>query len=427
MKSATDEIKPVGYLQLFKQNQNFRRYFFSHIISLFGDWFNILAILALLRTMGHDGAGAFGGVFIAKALATLSILPVGGVVVDALSRKQVMLFTDWGRAFIVLGMFSVMWFPSPWLLYTLLWLQSALTAFFDPAKRAILPDIVTEAELPAANALNAVTWSLMLSIGSGLGGLVVELYGWEVAMGVDVVSYLISGILLLGVVEPPFKRKRLQGNVIHPLVEGWQYIISRPKIRGLVSLKLMWGIMGSTSVLLAMMAEGKYQMASGTMVGVSLLFIARGLGTGIGPIVSRWIAKDRVPVMEWMLGFAFIWALIFYVPLPFVNSIWAVALLVLIAHLGGATIWVFSTVRLQQLVPTEMRGRVFSWDLIGYLIMHSFSIWFFGVLIDKHGLAPDIALSSAAMCLVLPAFIWFRMMKGDRNQEKSFPAKNSNS
>ena len=226
-------IEPVGYVQLFRQNANFRRYFLAHIISLFGDWFNILAILALLRSMGHDGAGAFGGVFIAKSLATLSILPIGGVVVDALSRKKVMLFTDWGRALIVLGMFSVVWFPSPWVLYTLLWLQSALTAFFDPAKRAILPDIVSEAELPAANALNAVTWSLMLSLGSGLGGLVVESYGWQVAMGVDVFSYLISGILLLGVVEPHFQRKSIQRNLLEPLKEGWRYIMTHPKIRGL--------------------------------------------------------------------------------------------------------------------------------------------------------------------------------------------------
>ncbi len=405
-KNTTELVEPVGYVQLFKQNPNFRRYFLSHVISLFGDWFNILAILALLRSMGHDGAGAFGGVFIAKSLATLSILPIGGVVVDALSRKWVMLLTDWGRALIVLGMFSVIWFPSPWLLYVLLWLQSALTAFFDPAKRAILPDIVTEAELPAANALNAVTWSLMLSIGSGLGGLVVEAYGWQVAMGVDVLSYLISGLLLLGVVEPPFQKKVLQGNVLAPLKEGWNYIMQRPTIRALVSLKMMWGIMGSASVMLAMLAEGKYKLASGTMVGVSLLFIARGLGTGIGPIVSRWIAKDRVQIMDSMLGYSFLWAMLFYAPLPFVNSIWMVALLVLLAHLGGATIWVFSTLRLQQLVPTEVRGRVFSWDLIGYLVMHCFSIWLFGLLIDQHGLAPDVALASAAMCLIVPFLIW---------------------
>ena len=116
-------IEPVGYVHCFDK-MPIRRYFLAHIISLFGDWFNILAIW-LARTMGHDGAGAFGGVFIAKSLATLSILPIGGVVVDALSRKKVMLFTDWGRAPIVLGMFSVVWFPSPWVLYTLLWLQSA--------------------------------------------------------------------------------------------------------------------------------------------------------------------------------------------------------------------------------------------------------------------------------------------------------------
>ena len=142
------------------------------------------------------------------------------------------------------------------------------------------------------------------------------------------------------------------------------------------------------------------------MIGVSFLFIARGLGTGIGPILARWIAKDRVPVMEAMLGYSFLWALIFYAPLPFVNSIWMVAILVLLAHLGGATIWVFSTLRLQQLVPTEVRGRVFSWDLIGYLVMHCFSIWLFGVLIDENGLAPDMALSSAALCLVIPFLVW---------------------
>ena len=184
--------------------------------------------------------------------------------------------------------------------------------------------------------------------------------------------------------------------------------MANKKIRSLVSLKMMWGIMGSASVLLAMMAEGKYQMTSGTMIGVSLLFIARGLGTGIGPILSRWIAKDRVPVMELMLGFGFLWALMFYAPLSYVNSIWAVAFLVLMAHLGGATIWVFSTLRLQQLVPTEIRGRIFSWDLIGYLIMHSFSIWFFGLLVDEHGFSPDVALSSASLFLVIPAFLWFR-------------------
>lgn len=411
MTMDEQEHSPVGYWALLQQNRNFRRYFFAHIISLFGDWFNILAILALLRTMGHDGAGAFGGVFIAKSLATLSILPVGGVVVDALSRKRVMLMMDWGRALIVLGMFSVIWFPSPWVLYVLLWCQSALTAFFDPAKRAFLPDIVSKEELPAANALNAVTWSLMLSLGSGLGGLVVEAYGWQVAMGVDVLSYVISGVLLLGVVEPAFERKALQGNVVAPLIEGWRYLMDNPKIRGLVSLKMMWGIMGSASVILAMLAEGKYKMASGTMIGVSLLFIARGLGTGIGPIVARWIAKDRVPVMDSMLGLSFVWAMVFYAPLPFVNSIWAVAILVLMAHLGGATIWVFSTLRLQQLVPSEIRGRVFSWDLIGYLVMHCFSIWLFGVLIDEHGLAPDVALSSAAMCLMIPAILWFRSVR----------------
>ena len=66
---------------------NFARLYFAHLISLFGDWFNLLAIMVLMRELGHDGARVLGGIFIAKSLSTLVMLPFSGVIVDRLSRK----------------------------------------------------------------------------------------------------------------------------------------------------------------------------------------------------------------------------------------------------------------------------------------------------------------------------------------------------
>ena len=68
-------MREVGYLELLKNNSDFRYLYGARLISLFGDWFNLLAILALLRGIGVDSAGSFGAVFIAKSLSTLLMLP----------------------------------------------------------------------------------------------------------------------------------------------------------------------------------------------------------------------------------------------------------------------------------------------------------------------------------------------------------------
>ena len=83
-------MKEVGYVELLSTNRDFRGVYFARLISLFGDWFNLLAVLALLRSIGYESASSFGGVFIAKSLSTLLLLPYAGVFVDRFSRKKVM-------------------------------------------------------------------------------------------------------------------------------------------------------------------------------------------------------------------------------------------------------------------------------------------------------------------------------------------------
>ena len=78
-----------GYLQVFRECPDFRRLFAARTISLLGDWFSLIAIVALLReTVGSDSR-ALGGVLILRLLPFFLAGPVAGVVADRFSRKLV--------------------------------------------------------------------------------------------------------------------------------------------------------------------------------------------------------------------------------------------------------------------------------------------------------------------------------------------------
>ena len=128
----------------------------------------------------------------------------------------------------------------------------------------------------------------------------------------------------------------------------------------MASTKALWSIVGSITVLLTMMGEGKYKLEAGTMISVALLFMARGIGTGLGPIISRSLSKSDPQTMERFINIGFLIGLVFFSLIPFANSIWMVCIFLVGGHIGGATVWVFSSIRLQQLVETGIRGRIFS-------------------------------------------------------------------
>jgi len=331
-------MKEVGYFELLQRNSDFRNLYLARLISLFGDWFNLLAILALLRSIGDDSAVSFAGVFIAKSISTLIMLPYAGVFVDKFSRKKVMIYSDIFRAALIGLMFLVLYFPSVWLVYLLLVTQSAMSAFFEPARNAMLPDIVAANELTTANALGAATWSAMLTIGAASGGLFTDFFGWEAALAVDVLSYCLSAILLLRIQEPPFKKSN-DGIGWSQLKEGFNYIKNDFEVWTLCSVKMLWSVAGSVSVLLAVLGEGKFSIGSRAMIGISVLYAARGLGTGLGPIISRILSKSDPIRMEHLITIGFACGAVFILSclgLPTFGGLasWLLGLILVVQQFG---------------------------------------------------------------------------------------------
>jgi len=96
----------MGYIELVRGNFNFRTLWMGQIISLLGDWFNLIASASLIATLTHSGL-AIGGLFVVRMLAPFIVSPIAGVMIDRYDRKKLLIFSDIARGITVLGFLVV--------------------------------------------------------------------------------------------------------------------------------------------------------------------------------------------------------------------------------------------------------------------------------------------------------------------------------
>jgi MFS family permease len=187
---------------LVRGNANFRLLWFGQIVSLLGDWFNLIASAALVAILTQSGL-AIGGLFVVRMLAPFLISPIAGVITDRYDRKKILIWADVARAITVAGFLFVREPGQIWLLYALTAIQLGISGFFFPARNAILPDIVSPKALGTANALASVTWSVMLALGAALGGLVSGIWGIYPAFVIDILTFVLSAFLIAQISYTP--------------------------------------------------------------------------------------------------------------------------------------------------------------------------------------------------------------------------------
>jgi MFS family permease len=137
-------------------------------------------------------------------------------------------------------------------------------------------------------------------------------------------------------------------------------------------------------------------------MGFGIFFFARGVGTGLGPIIARNVLKDE---SKWpgLIGKLVIVSGTFYilVSLTLDISLLLTIVLILLAHAASGANWVLSTILTQRWVEDEMRGRVFSIDMLFMSIAFSISTSVAGYLVEHHnlGIADGILFFGSMMVL----------------------------
>src|SRR5579872_5631711 len=194
---GTASISLRSYVRLLGNNRNFRRLWLAQIVSEIGDWFYTLSIYTvLLQLTGHAGSVALA--LVLQVLPQTFVGPTAGVVNDRLRRKHVMIAADIIRFVVVLAMLLVRSRSMVWLVYPLLLAETTMTAFFEPARSSVIPNIAADSEVLVANTLSSATWSMNLLMGAAVGGVVAAYFGRDAVFILNALSFLTSAFLISG-------------------------------------------------------------------------------------------------------------------------------------------------------------------------------------------------------------------------------------
>jgi MFS family permease len=399
------------YLALLRSNRNFRLLFAGQTISQLGDWFNAVAVYALLLDL-TGSATAVAGMLIVQFLPVAVVGPVAGVVVDRVNRRRLMIAADVARGCLILGLLFVRRPDQVWIAYVVMAFTVAASAFFEPARTATIPNITSAEELVPANALSAATWSAMLAIGASVGGLVTAVAGRNVAFVVNALSFFVSAVFLAAtrydatpaVVARPKGFAAVMG--ITDLVEGLRYVRQHSHVAALMCVKAGWGLAGGVLLLLTIFGQRVFPLGATAAAGIGVLYGARGVGAGLGPIALRWIIGQQPRRLRQTIAPAFFIVGIFYVALAGAPTLTIAALCVLCAHFGGSILWVFSTVLLQMEVPDRFRGRVFAAELALVTLVTSASSYWTGYQLDHVGRSPRTLSFVLGAMFCVPGILW---------------------
>jgi MFS family permease len=384
----------------------------GQVVSQLGDWFNTIALYTIILNLTGSGRN-IGLLMVARFVPSFVFGPMSGVLADRFSRRTIMIVSDLLRALVVLGFLFVRRADQLWIIYLLTVMQLALSTFFEPAKTAAIPSIVSDRELVAANAISSVTWSIMLTMGAAIGGVITGWFGTDASFILDALTYLLSAALIASVSLPKRaareKRKLTFGRAlgITETVEGARYVKRRPRVLALLLVKPAWGLGGGILTLLAVFGERIFPVRHSAALGIGILFAARGIGTAVGPIVARRISGEGKKRMQVSIGISFLIGGVGYIAFGSATN-FVLALIVLgVAHTGGSILWVFSTVLLQRDVEDSFRGRVFAAELALLTLTMAMSNYATGELLDRFRLSPRAVTIGIGAFFMFPGVAWF--------------------
>ncbi len=409
---SLETTRPAGYIELLRGNRGFRQLWLGQVVSQMGDWFDTIALYTIILNLTGSGR-AVGLLLVARFVPSFVFGSLSGVVADRFSRRSIMIISDLLRALVVLGFLFVRRADQLWVIYFLTVLQLAFSTFFEPAKTAVIPSIVSDRELVAANAISSVTWSVMLTLGAAMGGLVTGWFGTDVAFILDALTYFLSAALIASVRFPkrlPREKTKLTLNRalgITETIEGARYVKRRPRVLALLLVKPAWGLGGGILTLLAVFGEKIFPVGKSAATGIGILFAARGIGTAVGPIVARRISGEGKKRMQVSIGIAFLIGSAFYMAFGSATSFVLALIFLGLAHTGGSILWVFSTVLLQRGVEDNFRGRVFAAELALLTLTMAVSNYATGELLDRFGLSPRVVAIGIGAFFLLPGVAWF--------------------
>ncbi|WP_432476248.1 MFS transporter [Nocardioides sp. GXQ0305] len=408
------------------RNPHFARLWRANIITVIGAQLTVVAVPAQIYAI--TGSSAYVGLTGVFGLVPLVVFGLwGGALADAMDRRTLLVVTTAGLILTSAGFWlqAALGLDNVWLLLGLFAVQQAFFAINQPTRSAVLPKLLPDELLPAANSLNMTVMQAGGIAGPLVGGALIPILGFSWLYLLDTLTLFAT---LGAVVRLP--RLPVEGAVSAPglraVVDGFRYLRHHPVLMMSFVVDIIAMVFGMPRALFPEMADVSFGGPGEGGLAFALLFAAIPAGAVIGGVLSGWVSRvDRqglaviVSIVVW--GLAMVSFGLSAMVAPFAPTLMLVVAVLMLAVGGAADMAsaAFRTSMLQAAASDAVRGRLQGIFIVVVAggprvadVVHGAAAAVTGAAVAAAGGGVLVVVGTVAAALAVPAFVRYRVTRG---------------
>ncbi len=382
------------------RHPGFRWFFIAQIFSITGSAMQLAAVNWDVWRITHNEL-ALGVVGLVRIMPIIILSLLGGVVADAVDRRKLQLVSQSLMLIFaaILAIVTIMGSESLALIYVLTAAISGMSAFDQPARNAMIPNLVAPHEISNAARLNVVMYTVTSVLGPVITGFILAAFGSGAAYLFNALSFIPVVIVLIGLkrvtIPAPVGDKRKIS--FTALFEGLRFVKSSPLLWSTMLVDFFATLLASATVLLPVYATDVLKVGA---VGYGALYAAPAIGATIGAVIMAQyggrIMKQGV-VMLWAVAWFGVATIVFGYSTVFWLSLLALAAT---GFTDSISAGIRSPLR-QVLTPDHLRGRMLSVNMMFFMGGPQLGEFEAGVLAHLLGPVASVVTGGVATVLVV--------------------------
>lgn len=264
------------------RHHDFRLLWAGEFVSTMGTYMQTVAIAWQLYLL-TGSALQLGALGLFRAIPTIAFALVGGAFADSRDRRRVLLVTQalMGGFSAVLAIATATGNASVALIYVITLLTATASCFDDPARAALIPNLVPRRHLAQALTINILARNIAAVVGPAAGGVAIATIGLSATYWLDAASFAaVIGALLAMRLRP--KTPVVVGSGIQTVIEGLRFVRHNPVILALMALDFLATLFASSLLLMPIFAD---EILGVGEAGLGLLYSASAAGAVAGGLV----------------------------------------------------------------------------------------------------------------------------------------------
>lgn len=402
------------------QHRDYRLYWAGSFVSLIGTQMSTVAIGWQIYQLTHDAAMlGLIGLFTVVPLVLFSLY--GGVIADALDRRRLLLVTQAMLLLtsLTLAVTTLTGVINVWVIFAVAAVQGGTAAFNNPARSALIPNLVPRRHLTSAISLGVTSWQVAAVVGPSVAGILIgvatRLFGPD-GMGVVYMIDVLSFLAVLGAIwaiRARTQESAERGPVsLKAALEGLQFVFRSPIMMGTMLLDFFATFFGASMALMPIFATDILHVGA---EGLGFLLAAPSAGAVLTAVLMSSFGHVR------RQGQVVLWSVAAYgvawVVFGLSHSFW-LSLLALAGTGASDTISMIMRQTIRQLItPDALRGRMTSVNMIFFMGGPQLGEFESG-MVARFASAPWAALIGGVGVLVATALVAWRLPAVRRYEEE---------